>query len=169
MCSVAGGMASQLVDREIPSQLIPFCGEFPLLDMIEARRFREAICSTMWIEDLPPKFLYAAAEGSRMARLERGFLHYLSRNGLKSGDFEKLEDAEKSEWLRWWMEDGSVSADDLAVKKYGMKPPRPRNPSATRRCRLLKSGKSMTILSPGGLIGTICVSSSGGLAGRKSC
>ena len=26
MCSVAGGMASQLVDREIPSQLIPFCG-----------------------------------------------------------------------------------------------------------------------------------------------
>ena len=60
MCSVAGGMASQLVDREIPSQLIPFCGEFPLLDMIEARRFREAICSTMWIEDLPPKFLYAA-------------------------------------------------------------------------------------------------------------
>ena len=81
MCSVAGGMASQLVDREIPSRLIPFRGEFPLLDMIEARRFREAIRSTMWIEDLPPKFLSAAAEGSRMARLERGFLHYLSRNG----------------------------------------------------------------------------------------
>ena len=118
MCSVAGGMAGLLVDREIPSRLIPFRGEFPLLDMIEAIRFREAIRSTMWIEDLPPKFLYAAAEGSRMARLERGFLHYLSRNGLKSGDFEKLEDAEKSEWLRWWMEDGSVSADDLVVKKY---------------------------------------------------
>ena len=49
MCSVAGGMASQLVDREIPSRLIPFRGEFPLLDMIEARRFREAIRSTMWI------------------------------------------------------------------------------------------------------------------------
>ena len=118
MCSVAGGMAGLLVDREIPSRLIPFRGEFPLLNMIEAIRFREAIRSTMWIEDLPPKFLYAAAEGSRMARLERGFLHYLSRNGLKSGDFEKLEDAEKSEWLRWWMEDGSVSADDLVVKKY---------------------------------------------------
>ena len=118
MCSVAGGMASQLVDREIPSRLIPFRGEFPLLDMIEARRFREAIRSTMWIEDLPPKFLYAAAEGSRMARLERGFLHYLSRNGLKNGDFEKLEDAEKSEWLQWWMEADSVSADDLVVKKY---------------------------------------------------
>ena len=118
MCSVAGGMAGLLVDREIPSRLIPFRGEFPLLDMIEAIRFREAIRSTMWIEDLPPKFLYAAAEGSRIARLEREFQHYLSRNGLKSGDFEKLEDAEKSEWLRWWMEDGSVSADDLVVKKY---------------------------------------------------
>lgn len=118
MCSVAGGMAGLLVDREIPSRLIPFRGEFPLLDMIEARRFREAIRSTMWIEDLPPKFLYAAAEGSRIARLEREFRHYLSRNGLKSGDFEKLEDAEKSKWLRWWMEDGSVSADDLVVKKY---------------------------------------------------
>lgn len=118
MCSVAGGMASPLVGREIPSRLIPFRGEFPLLDMIETRRFRDAIRSTMWIEDLPPKFLYAAAEGSRMARLERDFLHYLSRNGLKSDDFEKLEDAEKSEWLRWWMEDGSVSADDLVVKKY---------------------------------------------------
>ena len=118
MCSVAGGMAGLLVDREIPSRLIPFRGEFPLLDMIEAIRFREAIRSTMWIEDLPPKFLYAAAEGSRIARLEREFRHYLSRNGLKSGDFEKLEDAEKSEWLRWWMEDGSVSADDLVVKKY---------------------------------------------------
>ena len=118
MCSVAGGMAGLLVDREIPSRLIPFRGEFPLLNMIEAIRFREAIRSTMWIEDLPPKFLYAAAEGSRIARLEREFRHYLSRNGLKSGDFEKLEDAEKSEWLRWWMEDGSVSADDLVVKKY---------------------------------------------------
>ena len=118
MCSVAGGMAGLLVDREIPSRLIPFRGKFPLLNMIEAIRFREAIRSTMWIEDLPPKFLYAAAEGSRIARLEREFRHYLSRNGLKSGDFEKLEDAEKSEWLRWWMEDGSVSADDLVVKKY---------------------------------------------------
>ena len=118
MCSVAGGMAGLLVDREIPSRLIPFRGEFPLLDMIEAIRFREAIRSTMWIEDLPPKFLYAAAEGSRIARLEREFQHYLSRNGLKSGDFEKLEDAEKSEWLRWWMEADSVSADDLVVKKY---------------------------------------------------
>lgn len=118
MCSVAGGMAGLLVDREIPSRLIPFRGEFPLLNMIEARRFREAIRSTMWIEDLPPKFLYAAAEGSRIARLEREFRHYLSRNGLKSGDFEKLEDAEKSEWLQWWMEADSVSADDLVVKKY---------------------------------------------------
>ena len=118
MCSVAGGMASLLVDQEIPSRLIPFRGKFPLLDMIEARRFRDAIRSTMWIEDLPPKFLYAAAEGSRIARLEREFRHYLSRNGLKSGDFEKLEDAEKSEWLRWWMEADSVSADDLVVKKY---------------------------------------------------
>lgn len=118
MCSVAGGMAGLLVDREIPSRLIPFRGEFPLLNMIEAIRFREAIRSTMWIEDLPPKFLYAAAEGSRIARLEREFRHYLSRNGLKSGDFEKLEDAEKSEWLRWWMEADSVSTDDLVVKKY---------------------------------------------------
>lgn len=118
MCSVAGGMAGLLVDREIPSRLIPFCGEFPLLNMIEAIRFREAIRSTMWIEDLLPKFLYAAAEGSRMARLEREFRHYLSRNGLKNGDFEKLEDAEKSEWLQWWMEADSVSADDLVVKKY---------------------------------------------------
>ena len=84
-----------LVDREIPSRLIPFRGEFPLLNMIEAIRFREAIRSTMWIEDLPPKFLYAAAEGSRIARLEREFRHYLSRNGLKSGDFEKLEDDRK--------------------------------------------------------------------------
>ena len=118
MCSVAGGMAGLLVDREIPSRLIPFRGEFPLLDMIEAIRFREAIRSTMWIEDLPPKFLYAAAEGSRIARLEREFRHYLSRNGLKSGDFEKLKDAEKSEWLQRWMEADSVSADDLVVKKY---------------------------------------------------
>lgn len=100
MCSVAGGMAGLLVDREIPSRLIPFRGEFPLLDMIEAIRFREAIRSTMWIEDLPPKFLYAAAEGSRIARLEREFRHYLSRNGLKSGDFEKLEDAENRNGCR---------------------------------------------------------------------
>lgn len=55
MCSVAGGMAGLLVDREIPSRLIPFRGEFPLLNMIEAIRFREAIRSTMWIEDLPPE------------------------------------------------------------------------------------------------------------------
>lgn len=57
MCSVAGGMARWFIDREVPSRLIPFRGEFPLLDTIETKRFREAIRSTMWIEELAAELL----------------------------------------------------------------------------------------------------------------
>lgn len=118
MCSVAGGMARWFIDREVPSRLIPFRGEFPLLDTIETKRFREAIRSTMWIEELPPKLRYAAAEGSRMARLEEDFRHYLSRYEVTGDDFETWDEAEKSRWLRDWMKAASVSEDDLTVKKY---------------------------------------------------
>lgn len=118
MCSVAGGMARWFIDREVPSRLIPFRGEFPLLDTIETKRFREAIRSTMWIEELPPKLRYAAAEGNRIARLEEDFRYYLSRYEVTGDDFETWDEAEKSRWLRDWMKAASVSEEDLTVKKY---------------------------------------------------
>lgn len=169
MCSVAGGMARWFIDREVPSRLIPFRGEFPLLDTIETKRFREAIRSTMWIEELPPKLRYAAAEGSRMARLEEDFRHYLSRYEVTGDDFETWDEAEKSRWLRDWMKAASVSEDDLTVKNTGKKRPRLRNPLAIRRYRTSRSGKLMTTGSRDGSIGTICAVSSDGSAGRRNC
>lgn len=118
MCSVVGGMASRFVDRAVPSRLIPFRGEFPLLDEIEARRFREAIRSTMWIEELPPKFLYAAVEGSRMYTLEAKFLKYLWSRALTADDFTKLEAAERSDYFRNWMDTDAVCDEEFVVRKY---------------------------------------------------
>ena len=85
LSSVTGAKASLYVNREIPSALIPFRGDFPLLNETESRRFRKTICSTMWIEELSPKFLYAAVNGGRMSDLEAKFSEYLRECGLKIG------------------------------------------------------------------------------------
>lgn len=154
MCSVVGGMASRFVDRAVPSQLIPFRGEFPLLDEIEARRFREAIRSTMWIEELSPKFLYAAVEGSRMYTLEAKFLKYLWSRALTADDFTKLEAAERSDYFRNWMDTDAVCDEEFVVRKYRDKCQSVPAPFSQARCHpTRKAGNLLRSYCPTGLLG----------------
>lgn len=168
MCSVVGGMASRFVDRAVPSQLIPFRGEFPLLDEIEARRFREAIRSTMWIEELSPKFLYAAVEGSRMYTLEAKFLKYLWSRALTADDFTKLEAAERSDYFRNWMDTDAVCDEEFVVGNTAISASRFRHPSASPMPPYPKGRKSTAILLPDGPIGTIYASNLDGWIGRRN-
>lgn len=118
LSSVTGAKASLYVNREIPSALIPFRGDFPLLNETESRRFRKTICSTMWIEELSPKFLYAAVNGGRMSDLEAKFSEYLRECGLSKDAFEELESVEKSSYLKDWMRADSVCDKDFIVRPY---------------------------------------------------
>ncbi len=118
LCSVAGARASRLADQEIPSLLIPFRGEFPLLDPTEMAEFRRAIREKQWIEELPPKFRYAADEGSRMVCLIERFAAFLRAHDVSDCELETAPGTEKNRWLRSWIEAEGIDEEEFEVKRF---------------------------------------------------
>lgn len=118
LCSVIGGAATRYVEQRTPSPLIPFSGELPILDTIDAERFREEIASTEKLEDLSPKFQHAALEGYRIAQMVSEFREYLYDRGISPEGFVKLSNAEKSDHLLDWMNTNAVSMASLKITRY---------------------------------------------------
>ena len=113
--SVVGGAASRYIDRKRPSELIPFRGEFPMLNDIDAREFRKAIQETLPLDELSPLFQKVATEGQRIALMEQGFKEYLAKRAVTPADFVKLSNADKSDYLLDWMNTNSISVEALKI------------------------------------------------------
>lgn len=113
--SVIGGMASPHVNRKHPSQLIPFKGDLPMLNDIEAIKFRNAIRDTLALDELSTIFQRVATEGHRIAVMEEGFTQYLRERGVTPDEFVKLSNAEKSDYLLDWMNLNSISLESLKI------------------------------------------------------
>lgn len=113
--SVVGGAASRYIDRKRPSELIPFRGEFPMLNDIDAREFRKAIQETLTLDELSPLFQKVATEGQRIALMEQGFKEYLAKRAVTPADFVKLSNADKSDYLLDWMNTNSISVEALKI------------------------------------------------------
>lgn len=113
--SVVGGAASRYIDRKRPSELIPFRGEFPMLNELDARKFRKAIQNTLTLDELSPMFQKVATEGQRIAIMESGFRDYLLDRAITPEDFVKLSNSEKSDYLLDWMNTNSISVESLKI------------------------------------------------------
>lgn len=113
--SVVGGAASRYIDRKRPSELIPFRGEFPMLNDIDAREFRKVIQETLTLDELSPLFQKVVTEGQRIALMEQGFKEYLAKRAVTPADFVKLSNADKSDYLLDWMNTNSISVEALKI------------------------------------------------------
>lgn len=113
--SVVGGMASPYVNLKQPSELIPFKGDLPMLNDIDAIKFRDTIRETLSLDELSPLFQRVATEGYRIAVMEEGFTQYLRDRGVTPDEFVKLSNAEKSDYLLDWMNLNSLGLESLKI------------------------------------------------------
>lgn len=116
LVSVVGGRAVDFVDSKTPSKLIPFQGEFPILENYKLPGFMEAIRNTEFINELSEEHQEAVRKGDSMATLEKNFEKYLRDKGIDKYSFLKKTNSEKSDILVRWMEDNNVDSNRLNIK-----------------------------------------------------
>lgn len=114
--SVLAGRASKVIDLKKPSNLIPFKGNFPLLEPYQVQEYFKAIKTTDSLGDLPEDFQRATERGNRIVVLEDGFKSYLAKLGISPSDFQKLSNSEKSNKLIAWMSRDCIDFSQLTIK-----------------------------------------------------
>ena len=116
LVSIVGARASRYVDLKTPSKIIPFKGNFPLLEPYQVASYYEAIQNTMNLEDLSEELQRVTEKGNRIALMEEGFKEYLESNRLSIEDFMKLKNSEKADKLIAWMNKDCIDFTQLTIK-----------------------------------------------------
>ena len=102
LLSIQGGRASGYLFEKKPSELIPFKGEFPILEDYQKTSFYKEIQSHMYLDECPEW-------------VQNAFPTYLQEEGLETS-FMKMKASEKSTILVKWMNDNSLSLERLKIQ-----------------------------------------------------
>lgn len=116
LLSVIGGRAIKFVTRQKPSALIPFRGEFPLLQPYQQEKYFEAIQNNEKLEDISEEFQRITEKGNRIALFEEGFSNFLSDKGISVETFKSLKNTEKSDNLLEWLNKDCIDFSQLTIK-----------------------------------------------------
>lgn len=116
LVSVLGGRACHYVDLKTPSKLIPFKGNFPLLEPYRMREYYEAIQNTNYISELSEEFQEVTMKGNKIALMEEGFIDYLRSLNISRQEFLQLSNSEKSTKLIEWMNKDCLDFSQLTIK-----------------------------------------------------
>ena len=116
LVSVVGGRAVKYVGLKKPSQIIPFRGNFPLLEPYQIDLYNEAIQNTEKLEDLSDEFQKATEKGNRIALLEEGFQRYLESYNINVDAFMKMKNTDKSDKLMNWLNHDCIDFSQLTIK-----------------------------------------------------
>ena len=116
LVSVVGGRAVKYVGLKKPSQIIPFRGNFPLLEPYQIALYNEAIQNTEKLEDLSEEFQKATEKGNRIALLEEGFQRYLESYNISVDAFMKMKNTDKSDKLMNWLNHDCIDFSQLTIK-----------------------------------------------------
>lgn len=112
--SRAAGEASPYIRSEKPSELIPFKGEFPLLDSSRNEEWWKWMNSADAVQDCPDWMQEVIFKGQRIARMEKAFKEYLQNAGIYE-QFLKMKSAEKSTWLVRFLNANSMDIEALQI------------------------------------------------------
>lgn len=115
LTSVAGQLAKPYLFEEIPSRLIPFRGDFPLVAYVEREDYNVEVDSKPYVKDLSDRFRNLISKGLRMYSYETGFLEYLKKTKTRPADFVKMDKNEKYKILLAWMDDSSIDIKSLNI------------------------------------------------------
>lgn len=116
LVSVVAIRAQAYIDKKIPSRLIPFKGNFPILEEHRMPSFVKAVKSNQWLSELTPEFQEAVRKGNSIAIFEKGFKEYLFNSGSSEDKFLKLSNPDKADILMKWMDSDNIDYNILNIK-----------------------------------------------------
>ena len=112
--SRAAGEASPYIRKQKPSELIPFKGDFPLLDDSKNEEWWKWMNSTDTLQDCPEWMQKVIFAGQRIARIEQSFVEYLKEVGIFE-EFPKMKSSDKSTWLVRFLNSHSMDIESLQI------------------------------------------------------
>lgn len=113
LVSVLAGRAMPYLRLKIPSGIIPFKGDFPLLGATEFERYAEAVETTFKLEELDERNQKITLAGNKIALMEKSFKEYLEAKNI---DFSSLVGVKKTNVLMEWMNNDCLSLTSLNIK-----------------------------------------------------
>lgn len=108
------------IDKKRPSQLLPFRGNFPILNPAQMDLFRIACENKTYMDEIPDWAQQAIIKAQRIATIENGFKEHLLKNGILP-EYMKMNGKDKAEEIKRFFNTTILDIEDLEIKdsSYG--------------------------------------------------
>lgn len=108
------------IDQKRPSKLLPFRGNFPILNPAQMDLFRAACENKTYMDEIPDWAQQAIIKAQRIADIENGFKKYLLKNGILP-EYMKMNGKDKAEEIKRFFNTTILDIEDLEIKdsSYG--------------------------------------------------
>lgn len=113
LVSIAAAQASRYIKLKRPSNLIPFIGNFPLLEENKYDDYDEVIYKTQYVEDCPEWVQNLIIKGQQMFLVDKAFEDYLLKKEIKPSDFLTKKNSDKATELIKFLEENSLTLNSL--------------------------------------------------------
>lgn len=109
-----------LVDRNVENgkitDLIPFSGRIPVLNLVNEEEYRDAILGVMYVDELPEKYQAITYLGDSIARMIKSFSIYLEERGVESSEFSELNSSVRANYLLSWLDKECMDITSIKIK-----------------------------------------------------
>ena len=102
------------VSAKKPSGLLPFRGQFPLLQPWQEDAFRKGTNGKHYLEECEPWIQSILIKAQHIADVERGFEKYLYENGINQ-EYMKMNGKAKAAEITRFLSANSLTVDDLII------------------------------------------------------
>lgn len=116
MLSVQGGRVTRYVFLSEPSELIPFTGNFPILQEYQKTAFYEEIQQHMYLEECSDWVQEAVLKGDDIYLIETGFKNYLRKHDIGEEEYIGMDAGEKQRILYDFLDDSSLGRERLNIR-----------------------------------------------------
>ena len=103
------------IDQRRPSQLLPFKGNFPILNPAQMDLFRAACENKTYMDEIPDWAQQAIIKAQRIADVENGFKEYLNSRGILA-KYMRWGGEKKAEEIKRFFNTTCLDIDDLIIK-----------------------------------------------------
>lgn len=110
----------KIIKAKRPSQLLPFKGNFPLINPGQEPLFNAGCEGKTYLDECEPWIQQALIKAQRIADIEKGFFEYLKRNNLDVS-YYKMNGKEKAAEIKRFFNTTILDVTDLEIKdsSYG--------------------------------------------------
>lgn len=115
LVSIYAGKANQCVTKDVPSDLIPFKGKFPILPEYLTEEYQDTILKTEEVKDCPDWVQDVLVKGERIYTMDKEFREYLKNNGISVEFFKKKSSADKATELYRFLDANSLTLNSLKI------------------------------------------------------